>query len=347
MTEESTNSAKDTGDDMVRAEAAAAPFDEESFVRQARRKSTWRIIMTAAAVTLLAALLFAAGWYAWNRVINYHSNRISIYQYELVALSTPNTHVTGTGRTLYRFPRALNTYTTYRPVGDRPMAAGEFVVDFSLWGSELSPSQWRVAWDGGRWFTGPLMVPELGFVMPGHASRAADDPEAREYVEYYTPIFEAETERTTSALASAPDSATAEVAISFSEFLSLDQMERLIGSDVTLNWGAVDVWEDEERPAWPIAGHMVGIAFIWPDGAEGPVETAQAERDVIDKLRFVAKHAPEGTAVLCTRSADHLVENGVRYYGAVVTGRVDALRQLVEYDGVSASVLGFVVEPWQ
>ncbi len=347
MTEHREDSTLDTSNILSDTNETGAPFDEESFVREARRKSTRRIVATTATVTVLAAFVAAAGWAAWNRIIDFHSNRISIYQYELVALSTPNTHVTGTGSTLYRFPRALNTYTTYRPVGDRPVPAGEFVVDFSLWGSENSPSQWQVAWKDGRRFTGPLLAPELGFVMPDYASRASEDPEAREYIEYYTQIFDTETGRTARALASASDSATAEVALSFSDFLDLSEMDRLIGADVTLNWGAVDVWEDEERPAWPASGHMVGVAFIWPDGAEGPVAATQLERDTIDKLRFVAQHAPKGTADLSTRSADYLAENGARYYGAVVTGRVDALRRLVEEDGISASVLGFVVEPWQ
>jgi hypothetical protein len=148
-------------------------------------------------------------------------------------------------------------------------------------------------------------------------------------------------------LESAPASATAELAISFRDFKTLDEVKTLLADGVLLNWGAVDVWEFSDGPSVPADGSMVGISFVGPDGGIVPVATQQLEKNISSSLRTVARLAPKGTADKCIQSAEYIERNGVKYYGVVVTGPASDMRALLGSDDVSAASLGFVVEPWQ
>lgn len=331
-------------------DADAMGFDEDAFIQGAVRKSRMRTVALSAGVVALAAVIAAVGWVGWERLIYHQSNRISVYQYELVALSRPNTHLAGTGRTSPDFPGAVNTYTLFRPVGDRPMATGELVIEYGFWGGESTRLEsWLLSGEyaSGRTFSGEHLAPALEFMFPISAERARaqreEDPELNQHLDR----FSGYTERARSVLASAPPDATGEVAISFDRLMTLSEMTSLVGSDLTLNWGAVDVWGADTAPVTTGPyGNLVGIAFVGPDGLAGPVPPTQLEEDVIDDLRFVASRAPAGTAARCTESANFITEHGVKYYGAVVTGPVDRVRDLVHEARVSAAVLGFVTEAW-
>lgn len=92
---------------------------------------------------------------------------------------------------------------------------------------------------------------------------------------------------------------------------------------------------------------MVGIGFVGPDGRALPLAPKQLEEELPSRLRSVAANAPRGSAERSIRSAAYLEENGVVYYGVVVTGPAAELRRLLDDEAVSAASLGFVVAPWQ
>lgn len=322
--------------------ATEASFDERAFVRSARAKSLWRTVALAASVVLVAFLLSAGCWVAWNKSIQAESNRITAYQYELVPLSQPNTFISGSGRTDLRFPGARNTYTAYRPVGSRPVPRGDVTIEFEFWGGEVAPTEGGfMSWQApSRGFSGAEMAPALQFLYPADDGIVDDaDVDAQR--------FKSAAALTRRQLQAAPASATAELAISFKERKTLRDLEAMLSKRVTLNWGAVDVWAPGRRPVVTTDGSMVGIAFVGPDGAVAPIPRARLEKDLVDDLRFVAGLAPKGTADRCTASADFITANGVKYYGAVVTGPVAELRVLAEDQAVSGAILGFVVEPWE
>lgn len=317
-------------------------FDERAFVLSARKTSRRRTVALAASVVLVALVLVVGCWVAWNTAIQAQSNRISTYQYELVPLSQPNTFIIGSGLTDLRFPGARNTYTAYRPVGGRPMPRGDVTIEFEFWGGEVAPTEGgSVSWQAPpRGFTGAQMAPALRFLYPGGGIEIQDvDTDAQ--------LLKSATALALRQLQAAPAAATAELAISFKERKTLRELEALLPESVVLNWGAVDVWEPEQGPVATMDGKMVGIAFVGPDGAVDSVPRDELEKDLVDDLRFVARYAPKGTAERCKASADFITQNGVTYYGAVVTGPVSDILALAKKPELSCVALGFVVEPWE
>ncbi|KAF0209541.1 MAG: anti sigma factor C-terminal domain-containing protein [Actinomycetota bacterium] len=328
-----------TGDQID--DEGSPTFDERAFIRSARAKSMRRTTALASLVVLVALCVSAGGWVAWNIGIQAQSNRVTAYQYELVSLSQPNTFISGTGRTDLQFPGARNTYAAYRPVGSRPAPRGDVTIEFEIWGGEVASTAGELmSWQAPvREFSGAQMAPALRFLYPLEASAASVPEEAQ--------LLAAATVVTRQRLEAAPASATAEIAVSFKARKTLAELEAWLPSGVTLNWGAVDVWAPEKGPIVTADGSMVGIAFVGPDGIASPVARTQLEKDVVDDLHFIAELAPKGTADRCTTSADFLAQNGVRYYGAVVTGSVSDIRKLLAGPDASCATLGFVVEPWE
>lgn len=324
-------------------------FDEEAFVRSARAKSTRRTVALAMSVVLGALLLLAGAWVAWNTSIQGQSNRISSYQYELIALSQPNTFISGTGRTETRFPGARNTYTAYRPVGGRPMPRGDVTIDFDVWGGEIAVTEGELmSWQSARReFSGALMAPALRFRYPLDTSAAGSGSGGTADTSTEIQQLAAWTMVARERLDAAPTSATAELAVSFKTRKTISEVEALLPKGTALNWGAVDVWARGKGPVTTMAGSMVGITFVGPDGAASVLPRAQLEKDLVEDLRFVAEYAPRGTADRCRNSASFIEKNGVNYFGVVVTGPVSEVRALLDHGDVSSATLGFVIEPWQ
>jgi hypothetical protein len=145
-----------------------------------------------------------------------------------------------------------------------------------------------------------------------------------------------------------PASATAELAVSFSELLTYEQMSALLtGSGAEIYWGAIDVWGPGEGPTSPQPGHMVGLGFVDPDTTAPTLSPAVREKNLLKDLGTIAESAPGLTADLCRMSADYLADNDVRYYGAVVQGTPRQLASAVASPRVSTLSLGFVVMPWE
>lgn len=324
-------------------------FDEKAFVRSARAKSARRTVALAMSVVLGALVLLVGAWMAWNTSIQGQSNRISSYQYELIALSQPNTFISGTGLTDMRFPGARNTYTAYRPVGGRPMPRGDVTIDFDIWGGEVTATEsGLMSWQSpSREFSGAQMAPALRFLYPldtgAEGSGSGSMADASAEVQQLAAWTMVARER----LDAAPTSATAELAVSFKTRKTLSEVEALLPKRLILNWGVVDVWTPGQGPVTTMDGSMVGITFVGPDGSVSVLPRAQLEKDLVDDLRFVAEYAPSGTADRCLSSASFIDKNGVSYFGVVVTGPVSEVRKLLDLGDVSSATLGFVIEPWE
>lgn len=321
-------------------------FDERAFVRSARAKAVRRSVLISAVVVLCGVMALAGSWVAWERAIQTQTARIDAYLTELVPLSEPNTFVADARTSDRQFPGAVRTYRAYRPVGARPLPKGKVSAEFDVWGGEVVASSGTLAWaDPARGFSATGLAPDLRFLHPAAASGQArqPEPEDRDDIDGMT----ASTRDAALRLGSAPDSSTVELAISFRGLKTIKELQALLGDGVTLNWAAVSVWEKADSAFVPREGNMVGISFVGPDGSAAAVPSAQLEKNLPSRLRSVSRHAPRGSAELCVRSADYLERSGVRYYGAVVTGRARDMRAILRHDAVTAAVLGFVVEPWE
>jgi hypothetical protein len=338
----------DTQTKLHRDADASEPvgFDERVFVRSARVKSMRRSALVSATAVMCGIMLLAGGWVAWERVIQGQSDRIGSYLYELVPLSQPNTFLADFHSSDRRFPGSRSTYSAYRPVGGRPVPKGEVTVEFDFWGGEVVTGARTLNWmNPSREFSGTEMSPALRFLHPGSGVQSTTEPQPEELDSVKQ--IEAWTRTAKVHLSSAPASSTVELAISFRELKTAEEVRTLLGDDVTLNWGAVDVWERTDGAFVPLEGNMVGISFIGPDGGEVPLTVKELEKNLPSRLRSVAHSAPEGTAERCIQSAEYIDRNGVKFYGAVVTGPTSRLLGILDNEAVTAVVLGFVTQPWE
>ncbi|MBN1630150.1 MAG: anti sigma factor C-terminal domain-containing protein [Thermoleophilia bacterium] len=361
MNEETGTNVLPEGGDV----ADAPSLDEATFIKKARRRSTRRILLLSGGLTLAAVIVLAAIVVLWNWRLNAEAERIDSYYCSLVPVAYPNTRIMLPGTTRSRFPGAVNEYTAYRTVGDVIVPAGEVSVEFDVWGGE----QFRGVFDdrgygdslargdNGRRFVSSQPARALGFLAPAGAAHAktestdlaSSQPESVAQEEELLGVWAAETASSLSRLSSAPPDSTVEMAVSFDGTISLAEVESLLGQNVELLWGATWVYSDDAQP-WELwDAHLVGVDFTWEVvELSGFSRTHQdAEDDLVETLRSIAKRAPDGTAYRCSQSAGYLEQHGVRYFGVVVCGHPKAALALAHNPSVSAVSLGFVVMPWE
>ncbi len=345
--------------------AEAPSLDEAKFIKKAKRRSTRRILFLSGGLTLAAVIVLAAIVVLWNWRLNAEAERIDSYYCNLVPVAYPNTRIMLPGTTRSRFPGAAHEYTAYRTVGDVLVPAGEVSVEFDVWGGEQVRGVFDdqgygdslARGDNGRRFVSSQPARALGFLAPAGAANAQTEstdpasgqPDSATLEKELLAAWAAETESSLSRLSSAPPDSTVEMAVSFGGTVSLAEVESFLGQDLELLWGATWVYSDDAQP-WELWGaHLVGVDFTWEVvELSGFLRTHQdAEDDLVEALRSIAKRAPDGTAHLCSQSASYLEEHGVRYFGVVVCGHPEAALALAHNPSVSAVSLGFVVMPWE
>jgi hypothetical protein len=316
-------------------------FDERKFLRRVRIMSTLR----AVGVTLLVILVLTAatlvGAYKWWSKTSSAADRIDSYYPDLIALSHPNTTILGPSVTRWHFPTASNDYASYRLVGNRPVAAGVYGVDFDFWDAEFLrgyDERWTLM--RGRAFRGSDLVPDLRFANPVSHEDTADSS------------IKEETGDSVRRLESTPPSYTVEVAISLNRLVSLTDLESLASSDATLAWGAVNVWDSVDAPAiTPTApGQIVGVPFVSTErgfGLVGGNTHAESETNALRVLHGIATRSRIGTAEATRSSAQYLEAHGFHYYGAVFTGSPAALLRIARDPRVTAVSYGLAVGPWE
>ncbi|MDP2232438.1 MAG: anti sigma factor C-terminal domain-containing protein [Actinomycetota bacterium] len=323
-------------------------LDEAAFIKAAKRRSTRRMVFVSGGLLLAVLGMIAVLVVGWHLAIYKQADRIDSYYPALVGITSPNTELIQPGELDVRFPGASRRYTAYRRVGDVAIAAGEAFAEFDVWGGETAqdPVRQQVR-EASRVFSGSSVTPQLDFLEP--AGTRTPDPDTKAAEPEILAGMAARTATALSRLASAPPSSTVELAVSFRSTLTLEDVERRLGSDLDLVWGAV-VANDAAGIVWDkTPGTLVGVDFDTSAGDEPSDANWRREREsrLPRDLRMIADMAPGGTAQRCRRSASYLEEHGVRYYGIVVCGSPEAALALVGRPDVSAVSLGVVVMPWE
>lgn len=332
-------------------EKTPAPFDEGRFLRRVKARSVARAVLVTLVVTalLLAVGVFAA--YKWYAGTLQKANSIDWYYPDLVAISHPNTLLMGPSITRYHFPGASNDYVAYRMVGDRPLPAGDRVVDFDIWQPEyLRGSDQRSVVAGGRTFWGSALVPELRFLHPlSKMDMGEADPEGTTVREQLVDSLRIESDAARRRLRATPASYTVEVAVSFDSLLELSDIEQLGAEDTTLAWGAVNVWDALEAP--PVAplypGEIVGVPFAQAAQGADVQSRKEVQDGLIDRLREISRRTQIGTADKTMKSTQYLEREGFGYYGAVFTGSPAALERIIADQRVTAVSYGLCAAPWE
>lgn len=155
-----------------------------------------------------------------------------------------------------------------------------------------------------------------------------------------------------------PEGTVAEMAVSFRDLYSLEQVkDQLAGYDLEIVWYAVSTGLEQEEPHRPLSAFMGAWGF--PDLSRnmlqhysqvGTGDTALREEYFLDSMAYLLER--EGLAQQVYRGPspslrlqeryDYLQENGVQVYGVVVTGPVKELLKLRELESAHSPALGEV-----
>lgn len=332
-------------------------FDEVEFIRQAKRRSLWRIVIVSMAVVAAAIVAWIGITLSWQVAMQARGTAIDDYYLELVKMTYPNTQLFP-GHSELHFPGGSREFTSFRQVGEVALMSGRALVPYSLLGPGLDtgPVQQVATSVDGRMFGGDAVAPLLQFLEPPAgggdlstmmaANDESADPSASE-------IFLAQAadvrRKSLARLGAAPASSTVEAAVSLGEAISLTELERLVGPDLRVAWAAVRT----EKPTAEWLPRLPGSCFgVFFDQAESAGRTdadlhREAEEDYVAKMRnWVASVAPAMTARRFTRAADYLEKNGFAYYGVVVIGSPGAVLELSENPMVTSVSVGAIVAPW-
>ncbi|HHV78369.1 MAG TPA: hypothetical protein GXX40_01925 [Firmicutes bacterium] len=312
---------------------ARTQFDEKTFLRRARAASTLRTL----AISFGVVVLVLVGFYVLTEIaLQYHEARIDNFYPELVRLTEPNTVALSGKRYDVRLFGRQKEYYLIRLIGEKPCPAGTVTVDFDVWGGEQTLGNYSFSIrpshdgagdsslevsasipEGAKEYIAPLAVPRLQFYYPvGEEDRV---------------IREFET------LRSVGDDSLVEMAISFREPLTLEQVRSAVPSEVRIMWGAVWAFSDEEyrENSYLATRRIVGNPCM--ESREGEQEFIRA----LDRLSTVCGYHSQNIK----RTLDFLKTNGVRYYGVVVVGQAKSVAKLASSSMVTAAVLGIVTHP--
>lgn len=350
--------------DVVQEFDAVPTMDEAAFIRRAERRSVRRTVRVSLLVVLGAVVLLASGWLLWGGAIDGQANRIRNYYEPLVRMIKPNNEVSG-GRVIRDFPGASMVLTAYRRIGDSVVPAGEITVRFYPWGGETfeDPVPLSDITDGQLVLV-PGTTNELLLLEPpvggGDASEVWGAAERHDpFLTTYANARKTAIER----LEAAPASSTVEIAVSFDDVMTLEQLQKRIGSDLRLAWGALrvggagdmvdgDTGEVSKAgttwwPHFPGDSSTVGAAFDVT--GEGPPDESAEEREAtqLSEFGYLASEAPGRWGNVLQERGAYLKANGAKYYAAVVVGSPEAALALAKSPDVSTVTLGAVTMHWQ
>jgi len=309
------------------------------------------MIFVAGGVVIATTVLLALFSVGWKLAIDRQAMRIEDYYPQLVSMTFANTILTN-GDTQTGFPNASRRYGAYRRVGDAVVPAGDVIVKFHIWGGEVALEPGRIgAMTEGRTLSGSALTPDLMFLEPPvGGGKSSDLKEAASDDVFSLPQFADSRDRSIARLEAAPASSTVEMAVSFKDGLTLQQLEGRVGGDLKLVWGAVRAGDAGVNKWWPqFPGSTLGVPFDASGNGELSVGDSRKESELnfIPILRGVANRAAWLTARGLRMKANYLDEHGFSYYGVVVTGSPESARALALSPDVTTVSLGAVVMPWE
>ncbi len=358
MSTETTISAPDAGEqDPI--------LDETAFIRRAERRSFRRTLIVAIGVALVTLVVLGVGWLGWRAAIDRQAQRILEYYPTLAQMTKPNNQVSGSGLVQRDFPGATMRLNAYRRVGAAVVPAGEIGVHFYPWGgASFTDPEHLADTSDGRFMIVPGTTPDLVFLEPPvGGGNAAEIQNAKPEDGAFSHTFANARATSIAKLQSTPPSANVEVAVSFDDVMSLEELQRRLGGNVHLAWGALRVGSAGESvdgdtgvvqqagttwwPHFPGMSGIVGIAFVAADEEAGGESPAQREASQLSEFRALARQARGFGARSLRNQSEYLAREGAKYYGAVVIASPEAALALAQSPDVSTVTLGAVTMPWQ
>lgn len=148
-----------------------------------------------------------------------------------------------------------------------------------------------------------------------------------------------------------PDGTVGEVYLSFNQLMKPEEIEKQLGNNVEVRWVAVDTGLEDKilyEAGYPVA--PIGYPLQVDSTTWSPFNGREKTNDEVflDILHFLVKDEETAEKVSRARSLalqeriPYIEKNGIKVYGAVVTGPTPELRKLEENDLINIMKVGEV-----
>ncbi|MGM0867464.1 MAG: anti sigma factor C-terminal domain-containing protein [Bacillota bacterium] len=297
-------------------------------IKKAQRKTIIRNVIISITVSIILML----GFFVLLPFINQYQEDKAVNDsgfYDRFNFTNPNIHITGYQTMSNGLFSGIITFEQYKIINEKPVDWGERKIEFSLFGSAHP-------------FGGDHSPIQLEQVKNG---RSYDRYTKQLVMEYYHPDVEYDSIiNDFSRLEKMPESFAAELAISFTEKLSPQQVRDLIPKGVSLQWYWVDTYENLDEVNIPQRAN--GFNFY---GFEHRTDV-QSEELFINWLKRVAKRETENYYDKETKQVYEYIKgedkeikiDQVKISGAVISGTPKELMKLKNIPQVRTGVLGAV-----
>ncbi|MFF5995407.1 anti sigma factor C-terminal domain-containing protein [Lysinibacillus sp. KU-BSD001] len=323
----------------------------EKTIRKAKRRANWKTVL----VTLIVLVVVMIVGTIMNRNINYKLERpVQFSATGFHEISAPNEFI---GK-LERYQGILggeNRYTTYKIIEGKVVYTGQERYGYGLFRDENLN---RIGIES------PILIgPTLheGDLQKQHYNELGQ----REMVFFY-PFLQYKTYRNDLALLdNMVEDKVMEVALSFDQGYTFDEVQSMISNNVTLTWLWVDdVNEDADDFQYNYVDengevivldnllrseHTVYGLSLFDENGDMKEEPVRRFIGAIEaNQQFKTRWQGEFKRLYETLSREdgQLTEEDLQYYGAVVTGNAQNLSQLKDLPFIKASSIGVITDKY-
>lgn len=327
-------------------------------VKRAKRHSVIRNIV----ISVLVLVVVYVGATTINVVVRAKTDSTITKAIDcLNTISAPNTYI-GKVNHYYNFLSGENEYTTYKLVEGQVVFTGNFRYSYGLFQN----------------YRGNLARTDTPAILSNSVDVGSLDLQRynylgqREMVFFYPFIEYSQYKNDFELLEDIPDTKVMEMALSFDTEYSIEEVQELIPSDVTLSWYWIDDLSNQEKEN--ILSEEIEQES--PDGTQYTIETDQKIRSENDVYGLKAYDDEEGIWLenpeenfiralkrgmkfdtelksqfeqLYSKLAgenNEITEDDFRIFGVVVTGDAESLQSLQDLPFITASSLGVVVDKY-
>ncbi|KGR84414.1 anti sigma factor C-terminal domain-containing protein [Lysinibacillus odysseyi] len=321
----------------------------ERTIKKAKRRATWKMVLIAILVLTFIVVFIA---FANPKLTGVIEGQVTSSIRGMHEISAPNEFI-GKRERYPGFLGGKSYYTTYKIIEGKVVYTGEDGYGYGLFRDEVLSK-------GGGY---PALI-GAAFTEEEAEKPTYNELGQRQMVFYYPFLPYDSYRRDLDLLDEIGQEKVMEVALSFDQGYTLQEVQSLIPNDVTLSWIWVDD-VDEEKDNFQ-TGHMdengevvslgdylirsedtvYGFSLLDANGDEAEEPALSFIRNISSGKKFKARWQGEYKRLYETLSGEDgiLAGNDLQYYGAVVTGDTKTLSQLKELPFIKASSIGVITD---
>lgn len=323
----------------------------EKTIKKAKRRASWKTILITVAVLVIVIIVGTIA----NRTITYRlESPIQLSARGFHEISAPNEFI---GK-LERYQGILggeNRYTTYKIIEGKVVYTGEERYGFGFFRDENLN---RIGIES------PILIGR-SFSEEDLQKQRYNELGQREMVFFYPFLQYKNYRQDLNLLDEIEEEKVMEVALSFDQGYSFEEVQAMIPDEVTLSWLWVDDF-NEEKDSFQfedidenneVIGYdnlvrseqtVYGLSLLDENGdiKEDPVLRFIGSIEAGQK--FKARWQGEFRRLFTTLSGEdeELTEEDLQYFGAVVTGNAETLSQVKDLPFIKASSIGVITDKY-